>query len=166
MTATPDPIATAHLPFFITAPGDTDVLFNITLAFVVASVVGLGIFFWTIHSLPERMAHKSKKIQFDIVALLALIGLFTHEHAFWIAALLLAYIDIPDFTAPFRRMATAVETIAEQEATGSSAGHPGSDAPKTVTAEAGSPASGSGSGAAKTASDDRPRQDQKGAARA
>ena len=161
MTATPDPIATAHLPFFITAPGDTDVLYNITLAFVVASIVGLGIFFWTIHSLPERMAHRSKKIQFDIVALLALIGLFTHEHAFWIAALMLAYIDIPDFFAPFRRLATAVETIAEQQGTGSPAGQPSSEAP-TGMADAGSPANESGASAAKTASVDRSHQDRKG----
>ena len=164
MTSPANPIATGHLPFFITAPGDTDVLYNITLVFVVASVVGLGIFFWTIHSLPERMAHRSKKIQMDIVALLGLIGLFTHEHAFWIAAMLLAYIDIPDFLAPFRRLATAVETIAEQDGAGSSAGQPSSDEP--VMAEAGSPASESGSGAAKPTSTDRPHQDQKGSVHA
>ncbi len=166
MTSPANPIATAHLPFFITAPGDTDVLYNITLVFVVASVVGLGIFFWTIHSLPERMAHRSKKIQMDIVALLCLIGLFTHEHAFWIAALLLAWIDIPDFFAPFRRLATAVETIAEQDDAGSSAGQQGADAPKTVMAEAGSPASEPGSGAAKPTSTDRPRKDRKGSVHA
>jgi hypothetical protein len=166
MTATPNPIATTHLPFFITAPGDTDVLYNITLVFVVASVVGLGIFFWTIHSLPERMAHRSKKIQMDIVALLCLIGLFTHEHAFWIAALLLAWIDIPDFFAPFRRLAIAVETIAEQDAGGSSVGQPDDDASKTVMAEAGSPASEPGSGAAKPTSIDRPLHDQKGSVHA
>jgi hypothetical protein len=166
LTTPANPIATAHLPFFITAPGDTDVLFNITLAFVVASIVGLGIFFWTLHSLPERMAHRSKKIQFDIVALLALIGLFTHEHAFWIAALLLAYIDFPDFLAPFRRMATAVETIAEQDGAGSSADQTSSDAPKTAMAEAGSPAGEADAGASKPASFDRSREDQKGSVHA
>ena len=75
MTAAPNPIATHHLPFFITAPGDTDVLFNITVVFVVASIVMTGVIFLTIHSLPERMAHKSKKVQLDIVALLCLLAL-------------------------------------------------------------------------------------------
>jgi hypothetical protein len=31
--ASPIPVATGHLPFFITAPGDTDVLFNIMVVF-------------------------------------------------------------------------------------------------------------------------------------
>ena len=75
-----------------------------------------GVIFLTIHSLPERMAHKSKKVQFDIVAVLGLLGLLSHEHVFWVAALLLAFIDLPDFLTPFRRIATSVETIAGQEA--------------------------------------------------
>ena len=116
MTAVPNPIATHHLPFFITAPGDTDVLFNITVVFVVGSIVLTGVIFLTIHSLPERMAHKSKKVQLDIVALLCLLALLTHEHLFWFAAILLAFIDIPDFLTPVKRIASSVETIAGQEA--------------------------------------------------
>lgn len=116
MTASPNPAATTHLPFFVTAPGDTDVLFNIMVVFVVASVVLTGVVFLTIHSLPERMAHKSKKIQPDLIAVLCLLALFTHEHIFWFAALLLAFIDIPDFLSPVKRIATSVEAIAGQEA--------------------------------------------------
>ena len=148
MTAAPNPIATHNLPFFITAPGDTDVLFNITLLFVVGSIVLTGVIFLTIHSLPERMAHKSKKIQLDIVALLCLLALLTHEHLFWFAAILLAFIDIPDFLPPVKRIASSVESIAGQEA---AAGSPGdqsdSNPPKAVPA-------------------DQPRQDRKGAAHA
>lgn len=118
MTVSSNPAATAHLPFFITAPGNTDVLFNVMVVFVIGTIVLAGVVFLTIHSLPERMAHKSKKIQLDIVAVLCLLALFTHEHAFWFAALLLAFIDIPDFLSPFRRIATSVETIAGQEAGG------------------------------------------------
>ena len=36
------------------------------------------------------MAHKSQKLQFEIVAVLGLLALFTHVHLFWIAGLLLA----------------------------------------------------------------------------
>jgi len=115
VSASPNPAATAHLPFFMTPPGETDVLLNIMIVFVVVSVIATGIVFLTIHSLPERMAHKSKKIQFDIVAVLCLLALFTHEHAFWFAALLLAFIDVPDFLTPFNRIATSVETLVEQE---------------------------------------------------
>ena len=138
MTASPNPIATEHLPFFITPPGDTDVLFNITMVLVIGAIVATGVIFLTIHSLPERMAHKTKKVQFDIVAVLCLLALFTHEHAFWIAALLLAFIDLPDFLTPFMRIATAVESIAGQESTGNvnPAADSGADASKTELPEA------------------------------
>ena len=114
LTAVPNPVATKYLPFFVTAPGDTDVLSNIMVGFVLVSVVLLGIAFLTIHSLPERMAHKSKKVQLDIVAVLCLLALFTNEHIFWISALLLAFIDIPDLATPFRQMVAAVQAIAYQ----------------------------------------------------
>ena len=64
--------------------------------FLVVAVVMFGIVFLRLHTLPERMAHKSQKIQFEIVAILGLIALFTHMHIFWIAGLLLAMIDFPD----------------------------------------------------------------------
>jgi hypothetical protein len=134
LTASPNPVATTHLPFFVTAPGDTDVLFNVTLVFVIACIVLTGVIFFTIHSLPERMAHKSKKIQFDIVAVLGLLSLLSHEHVFWVAALLLAFIEIPDFLSPFRRIATSVETIAEQEAAGSLVDQSGSTTAEATSA--------------------------------
>jgi hypothetical protein len=115
LTASVNPVATHHIPFFITVPGETDVLYNVTLFVVVGSIVAIGVIFLVIHSLPERMAHKSKKIQMDIVAVLCLLALFTHEHAFWFAALLLAYIDIPDFLSPFNRIASSVESLAGQD---------------------------------------------------
>ena len=110
------PLASHHLPFFITAPGGTDVLFNITLWFVVACIILTGVIFFTIHSLPERMAHKSKKILLDLIALLCLLALLTHEHFFWFAAIVLAFIDIPDFLTPVNRIAKSVESMAGEEA--------------------------------------------------
>jgi hypothetical protein len=59
------------------------------------------------------MAHKSQKIQFEIVAVLGLLALFTHIHAFWIAGLLLALIDVPDFGSFLGRIAGSVEKIAD-----------------------------------------------------
>jgi len=104
------------MPFFITPPGETDVLFNITLWFVVACIVLTGVVFLTIHSLPERMAHKSKKVLLDLIALLCLLALLTHNHFFWFVAIVLAFIDIPDFLTPVNRIANSMESIAEQEA--------------------------------------------------
>lgn len=74
--------------------------------------VGVGVLFLRLHSLPERIAHKTHKLQFEIVAVLGLLSLFTQIHAFWILGLLLALIDIPNFGATFGRMAGALERIA------------------------------------------------------
>jgi hypothetical protein len=110
MSAEMNPLAPHALPWFITAPGDTDGLYVFTTIVVIISVVLLGVFFFWLHSLPERMGHK--KLQFEIVAVLGLISLFTHMHVFWIIGLLLAIIDLPDFIGPLRRIAGAAEKIA------------------------------------------------------
>ena len=76
------------------------------------SVLGFGILFLRLHTLPERIAHKSHKLQFEIVAVLGLIALFTHMHIFWVAGLLLALIDFPDFGGWFSRITRSVEKMA------------------------------------------------------
>ena len=109
------PAATDHLPMFITAPGQTDVLMVVMWVVFIGAVLGVGVFFFWLHSLPERMVHN--KIQFDIVAVLALLSLFTHQHAFWVAALLIALItfpDLPNFSALFGRIANSLESIASK----------------------------------------------------
>jgi len=111
-TQSPHPAASEHLPFFVTAPGQTDVLMVIMAITLAVAVVGFGIFFLRLHTLPERVAHKGHKIQFEIVAILGLIALFTHMHIFWVAGLLLAFIDIPDFGGFLGRIAGSVERMA------------------------------------------------------
>jgi len=106
------PAAPHHLPFFITGPNEVDGLLVFTGFLLVAAIFSVGILYWKLHSLPERMAHRSQKLQFEIVAVLGLISLFTHMHIFWIAGLLLALIDLPDFGTPLRSIAGSVEKIA------------------------------------------------------
>jgi hypothetical protein len=112
MTEPLHPAASHNLPSFITAPGETDWLMIIMAVILAGAVLMFGILFFRLHSLPERLAHKSKKLQFEIVAVLGLISLFTHMHIFWIAGLLLALIDLPDFGTPLSRIATSAEKIA------------------------------------------------------
>lgn len=106
------PAAPDHLPAFITAPGDTDYLMVAAAVILVAAVLGVGLLFLRLHTLPERMAHRAHKLQFEIVAVLGLLALFTHVHLFWVIGLLLALIDIPDISGMFGRMAGALEKIA------------------------------------------------------
>jgi hypothetical protein len=106
------PQATHHLPSFITAPGETDVLMVVTAVFLLGAVVGFGVLFLRLHALPEHIAHGSQKVQMELVSVLCLIALFTHMHIFWIAGLILAFIELPDFGHPLRRIAGSVEQIA------------------------------------------------------
>lgn len=105
MTASPHPVAIEHLPGFITAPGETDVLMWVMAVILAVSVLSFGILFLRLHTLPERIAHKSHKFQFEIVAVLGLIALFTHMHIFWVIGLMLALIDFPDIGGWLGRIA-------------------------------------------------------------
>jgi hypothetical protein len=101
------------LPGFITAPGDTDVLMVVVGIVLIGAVLAVGNLYLRLHTMPERMAHKSQKLQFEIVAVLGLLALFTHIHLFWVIGLLLAMVDLPDFGTPLRRIAGSVEKIAD-----------------------------------------------------
>lgn len=108
------PAATDHLPFFITAPGQTDGLFNAMVVFLIVVVFAVGLIYLRIHALPEHLAHGTSKVQLQIVGVLALLALFTHNHLFWIAALLLALVQFPNFSAPLASMARSLEKMAER----------------------------------------------------
>ena len=105
----------SHLPAFIPDPAGTDVLMVVMAIFLVVAVLAVGTLFLRLHTLPERMAHRTHKLQFEIVAVLGLIALFTHMHIFWVIGLLLALIDLPDFGTPLRSMAGSLEKLAGDE---------------------------------------------------
>src|ERR1700752_3149519 len=137
------PAAPHHLPFFIPGADGSDTLMVVMGIFLVATVLWVGTLYWKLHSLPERMAHKSQKLQFEIVAILGLLSLFTHIHLFWVAGLRLATIDLPDFGTPLRSIAGSVEkmagtvrdtgAVAEHEAGPSSTSHPAEAAEKSAS---------------------------------
>ena len=120
------PAAPHHLPGFIAAPGETDILMIAVGLILLAAVLGVGNLYLHLHTLPERLAHKTKKLQFEIVAVLGLLALFTHNHLFWVIGLMLALIDLPDFLSPLRSIAASARRIA---------GEPPLDAEDGSTAE-------------------------------
>ncbi|MFZ0098593.1 MAG: hypothetical protein WAK98_08925 [Gemmobacter sp.] len=107
-----NPKLTDHLPFFIPGADGSDGLMTFTAFFVVGMIFVVGILYLKLHALPEQMAGHTRKLQMDIVAVLALIALFTHQNIFWIAALLLAMIDLPDFGSPLKSIAASLEKMA------------------------------------------------------
>jgi len=115
MSDTINPAAPHHLPMFITAPGQSDWLFNLMVVIVLISIVMIGVFYFRLHALPEHIAHRTTKIQYEIVAVLGLLSLFTHNHAYWVAGLLLALVQLPDFTTPLVSMAESLAKMAGTE---------------------------------------------------
>jgi hypothetical protein len=109
--STINPAAPHHLPGFIASPGETDMLLVMSAIILLLAVVGVGVLYLKLHSLPEQMAHRGQKVQFQVVAVLGLLALFTHNHVFWIAALLLALVQLPDLSTPLGSMARSLSRM-------------------------------------------------------
>ena len=104
-----------YTPFFITPPGETDVLLVGVIVFTVGLVLLVGVLYFNLHALPERMAHRSNHAQLQLVGILTLLALFTHNHIFWIAALLLVALKLPDLVTPLNRIANALDRSTPQD---------------------------------------------------
>ena len=106
-----------YLPFFVTAPGESDTLFTATVIFLVLVAIGFGALYFTIQAIPDRLANSASKVQLQIVGLLGLLSLFTMNNAYWVAALLLAAVRIPDLVTPLRDISRAMlqrERVSDQ----------------------------------------------------
>ncbi|WP_264210645.1 hypothetical protein [Leisingera thetidis] len=102
------PMATGHIPSYVTAADGSDFLFSFMAVFTAVLILLIGVAYFTLHALPERMAHKNNHPQFQLVGILALLALFTHNNVFWVAAILMAGFQIPDLAAPLRAIADAI----------------------------------------------------------
>ena len=98
-------IGLEYLPFFVTAPGEPDILYYAVAVFLVLLALGFGGLYFTIQAIPDRLADSASKVQLQIVGLLGLLSLFTMNNAYWVAALLLAAIRVPDIVTPLRDIA-------------------------------------------------------------
>lgn len=108
------PMMPEHLPRYLAAADGSDYLFTIMIWFVVIVALLIGVAYFTLHALPERMAHKSNATQLQMVSILAILALFTHNNIFWIAALLLAAFRAPDVLTPLASMARSLAIIAHR----------------------------------------------------
>lgn len=118
------PMAPAHLPYFVTAPGETDSMLMHVAIFLVVAILLLGVLYLYLHSLPDRIAHGSNSTQFQLVGVLTLLALFTHNNIFWVAALLLVFIKFPDFITPLRSIAASLEKATQRDGEDNTLNHP------------------------------------------
>ncbi|AAV93952.2 hypothetical protein KQ247_11895 [Ruegeria pomeroyi] len=109
------PMASEHLPRYIVAADGSDYLFTVMAVFTVGLILLIGVGYFTLHALPERMAHKNNHSQFQLVGILALLALFTHNNVFWVAAVLVAGFQIPDLAAPLRAISDAIRGLGKTE---------------------------------------------------
>ncbi len=107
------PMATGHIPRYIVAADGSDYLFSAMVVFFVVIVVLIGVGYLTLHSVPEKMAHENNHPQFQLVGILALLALFTHNGLFWIAAILVAGFQFPDFATPMKNIADAIRSLGQ-----------------------------------------------------
>lgn len=119
-----------HLPPFVTTPGGSDWLMTVMAVFLFVAVVSIGLIYLKLHALPEHMAHRTNKVQLQFVAVLGLLALFTHNNVFWIAALLLALVELPNFTSPMNSIALSLEKLSGRDR----------EDPEALTAEIAPPA--------------------------
>lgn len=106
------PMATGHIPSYVTQADGSDFLLVFMAVFTVGVILLIGVAYFTLHSIPEKMAHESNHPQFQLVGILALLALFTHNGIFWVAAILVAGFQFPDFAAPLRAIADAIRSLA------------------------------------------------------
>jgi hypothetical protein len=116
-----NPAAPHYLPSFVTLPGQSDWLMTFMLFFLITTVISVGVIYLRLHALPEHMAHRTNKVQLQFVAVLALIALFTHNAVFWIAALLLALVELPNFSTPMNSIALSLEKLSGRDRNASAA---------------------------------------------
>ena len=105
------PLAPHHIPGYVAGADGSDFLFTAMAIFGIILVVALGVFYLTLHAIPERMAHKSNHPQLQIVGILALLALFTHNNLFWAAAILVAGFRIPDLLTPIESIADSLAAL-------------------------------------------------------
>lgn len=128
------PLATGHIPRYVVAADGSDYLFSAMVIFFVVLVVLIGVGYLTLHSVPEKMAHENNHPQFQLVGILALLALFTHNGIFWVAAILVAGFQFPDFATPLRNIADAIKSLGQNPvaAPAPQAPAPATPAPETT----------------------------------
>ncbi len=109
-------LAPHTLPPFVGAADGSDPLFSAIIFIVILAVLGVGVFYLKLHAMPEQLAHKHGNTQSQLIMVLALLALFTHNNIFWVAALILALLKLPDFLTPINSISESLKKLTPEEA--------------------------------------------------
>ena len=109
------PLAPHTLPPFVGGADGSDPLFSAITFIVFIMVLVIGVFYLKLHAIPEQLAHKHSNTQSQLIMVLALLALFTHNNVFWVAALILALLKFPDFLTPINSISDSLKKLTAQE---------------------------------------------------
>jgi hypothetical protein len=109
------PLAPHALPPFVGGADGGDPLFSAITFIVIALVLVIGVFYLKLHAIPEQLAHKYSNTQSQLIMVLTLLALFTHNNIFWVAALILALLKFPDFLTPINSISDSLKKLTAQE---------------------------------------------------
>ena len=109
------PLAPHALPPFLGGADGSDPLFSAITFIVITMALVIGVFYLKLHAIPEQLAHKHSNTQSQLIMVLALLALFTHNNIFWVAALILALLKFPDFLTPINSISDSLKKLTAQE---------------------------------------------------
>lgn len=115
MTGEIHPLAPEHLPAYIGAADGSDTLLTVVIWLLIIIFMVIGNLYLKLHALPERMAHRQNNTQLQFIAVLAILALLTHNNVFWVMALLLSVVRLPDFSTPINSIADSLKVLADRE---------------------------------------------------
>lgn len=104
-------MAHGHVPGYLPGADGSDPLFTVMAVFTIVLIMGIGALYFTLHALPEKMAHTDNHMQFQLIGILSVMALFTHNNLFWVAAIVIAAFRMPDFLTPIQSIAKSLKRL-------------------------------------------------------
>ncbi len=105
---------TEHIPGYL-AGANSDPLMVVMAVILIVLVLVAGVFYFKLHAIPEHIAHGKNHTQIQLITILTILALFTHNNIFWVAALVLAVVELPDFLSPLKSIAKSLAIIAQNK---------------------------------------------------
>jgi len=105
-------MSTEHIPGYLAGANSDPLMIAMAIVLVIIVLVA-GVLYFKLHAVPEHIAHGKNHTQMQLIAILTILALFTHNNIFWVAALVLAVVEFPDFLSPLKSIAKSLETIAK-----------------------------------------------------
>ncbi|MCJ8318346.1 MAG: hypothetical protein MJK12_01845 [Colwellia sp.] len=107
-------MTTEHIPSYLAGADGDPLMIGIAITLIVMVLIG-GVLYFKLHAVPEHIAHGKNHTQIQLISILTILALFTHNNVFWVAALVVAVIKLPDFLSPLKSIARSLSIIAKNE---------------------------------------------------